>query len=216
MESLLGIIRKVEDGRGFWAWVDYPHTRKLEKQHIKSCMVDITDGRRLSPEQRTAIHATVRDISIYTGVLPEETKEIMKYDFMSVSGCDWFSLSNCDMTTAYRFLQHLIEFCLVWDIPTSSPLIERSPYVEQYIYACLLHKKSCITQKKAELHHVDAVGIGRNRKEILHVGMRAVPLTRGEHNEAHRLGWPAFSEKYHLHAVTLDEELCRVWKLKGE
>ena len=180
-----------------------------------NCTVGITDGRDISPKQRKAIYSTVRDISLYTGFPPEETKEIMKYDFMAASGCGWFSLSDCDMTTAYEFTQHLIEFCLIWDIPTSSPLIERCPDIGRYIYSCLVHKRSCISQKKAELHHVDAVGMGRDRKEILHIGMRTVPLTRKEHNEAHKLGWPTFADKYHLHAITLDEELCRVWGLKG-
>ena len=67
----------------------------------------------------------------------------------------------------------------------------------------------------AELHHVDRVGMGRDRTDILHEGMEALPLCREHHAEAHTMPDAEFFEKYHLDGgVVLDKTLCRIYKLK--
>ena len=73
-----------------------------------------------------------------------------------------------------------------------------------------------MTGKRAELHHVDRVGMGRDRKEIVHLGYRVMPLSRKMHTEAHTIGQKSFEEKYHLFGVKLDESLCKIWNVKGE
>ena len=55
----------------------------------------------------------------------------------------------------------------------------------------------------------------RDRREIVHKGMRVLPLSREKHMEAHTLGRDTFCDKYHIVPVSLDEELCKIWKLKG-
>ena len=46
--------------------------------------------------------------------------------------------------------------------------------------------------------------------------MRALPLCREHHTEAHTSGKSEFLEKYHLQAVKLDKELCGKWRLKAK
>ena len=202
------------DGQSLSIVAPFDQSWILEKQNITDCEIRLNDGRRISAEQRKKIYATFRDISVYTGHTPDEVKALMKYEYIARTGGEYFSLSDADMTTAYEFLCFLIDFCLENDIPCGDSLLERSPDIARYLYKCLVERKCCITGKKAELHHVDAVGRGRNRKDIIHLGMRVLPLVRTMHTEAHNMGNTAFCEKYHVFGMKLDEYLCRIWKVK--
>lgn len=77
---------------------------------------------------------------------------------------------------------------------------------------CLVYKKCCISGKRAELHHVDKVGMGRNRNEITHIGMKALPLSRKYHIEVHTIGQKAFEAKYHVFGVKIDEVIASKYK----
>ncbi|MDR2981237.1 MAG: hypothetical protein LBV12_03210 [Puniceicoccales bacterium] len=211
-----GHISEVIPNEGFYAFVPFSDTYLIEKRQIYDVGVRIDDGRRITNQQRKKIYATMRDISEYTGYEPEQVKAIWKYNFIALTGCDYFSLSDVDVTTANDYLEYLIEFCLEHDIPTEGSLAERSPDIARYIYWCLVHKKCCITQKKAQLHHVDAVGMGRDRKDIIHHGMRVLPLQWKLHREAHDMGKSSFEEKYHVFGIKLDADLCDIWNVKKE
>lgn len=193
-----------------------PDLNKIIKQKVTTCEIRLDDGRTISEDQRNKIYATLKDISAWSGHTLEEIKALCKYDFIEKTGCDYFSFSNVDMTTARNFLTYLVEFCIENNVPCKVSLLERTPDIEQYVYVCLKNKKCCVTGDKAELHHVDAVGMGRDREEIIHQGMRVLPLTRKLHTEAHAIGQQSFLEKYHLVPIRLDEELCQVWHVKGE
>lgn len=190
--------------------------RELLIKQVDEVEIRLNDGRNISGAQRRKIYATMRDISEYTGHTPDQIKALMKYDFIARTGCDYFSLSNVDMTTANEFLNFLIEFCLENNIPTLDSLLERSPDTARYIYACIANKKCCITQKKCQLHHVDAVGQGRNRKDIIHKGMHVLPLYWKLHKEAHDIGKQSFCEKYHVFGIKLDDYLCEIWKVRSK
>ena len=187
----------------------------LLHKNVSKCEVMFDDGRRISADQRKKIYATLRDISQWSGYDPEYAKEIMKYEYISRTGVPYFSLSNTDMTTAREFLQFLIEFCVEQEIPTKDNLIDRSPDISRYIYCCLVFKKCCISGNKAELHHVDAVGRGRDRDKIIHLGYRVMPLSRAYHTEAHTIGQKSFDEKYKVYGIKLDKRLCEIWNVKG-
>ncbi|MCX7774032.1 MAG: putative HNHc nuclease, partial [Clostridia bacterium] len=189
---------------------------KIAKQHITECEIRLDDGRRISADQRKKIYATIRDISLYTGHLPDEIKALAKYDFICKTGHDYFSLSDCDMTTANEFLTYLVDFCLEHDIQTQDNLLDRSPEVARYVYSCLVHKRCAVCGGKAEPHHAeDRIGAGRNRKEVTHFGMRAQPLCRKHHTECHTIGQLTFNDKYHIFGIKMDTDLCRIWKVKG-
>lgn len=184
------------------------------KKNLKECEIRLNDGRTISIDQRKKIYATFNDIAYYSGHVPDEIKDLLKYEFIAKTGCDYFSLSNVDVTTAKDFLQFLIEFCIENDIPTKDNLLERSPDIAKYIYVCTLNKKCCITGGKAELHHEHAVGMGRNRKEIIHEGMYIIPLCREKHSECHIVGQVSFNNKYHIFGIKADKYICDIYKLK--
>lgn len=204
------------DGQALSITAPFDQDWLLVRQQIAECEIRLDDGRQISTDQRKKIYATFRDISVYTGHTPDEVKALMKYEYIARTGSAYFSLSNTDMTTANGFLSFLVDFCLENDIPCSDSLLERSPDVARYLYKCLAEKKCCITGKKAELHHVDAVGRGRDRRDIIHLGMRVLPLTRRLHTEAHNMGNTAFCAKYHVFGIKLDRDLCRIWRVKYE
>lgn len=212
---MIGYIHKY-GGEYLYIVAKYPFSGELARKEITQCEIRLDDGRHISADQRKKIYATMRDISLYTGHTPDEVKALMKYDFISKSGHDYFSLSDTDMTTANQFLNFLIDFCVEFDAPCADSLLERSPDIARYLYKCLIEKKCCITGKKAELHHVDAVGRGRNRKDIIHKGMRVLPLCREMHTLAHNMGRDSFCEKYHIFGIKLDTYLCGIWKVRAE
>lgn len=202
------------DGEVITLRVPFRDTEQMIRKGIRTARVVLDDGRHISVEQRKKLYATFNDIALYTGYVAEEVKELMKCDFIAATGCEAFSLSDVDMSTARAFLEHVIDFCLVWGIPTKDSLLERAPDVARYIYKCAVLKKCCITGGKAELHHLDAVGMGRNRKEIIHVGMEVIPLSAKLHIEAHKIGKLSFCEKYHVFGIKADNEICKIYRLK--
>lgn len=216
MDEAVGYVTDIVENESFSLIVPFEKTYLLDKRQITECSVRIDDGRSISALQRKHIYATFNDIAKYTGYTPDETKQVMKYSYIALTGQKEFSLSDCSMTVARDFLEYLIEFCIEEGIPTKDNLIERSPDISRYIYCCLANKTCCITGEKAkvQLHHVDAVGMGRNRKDIIHHGMRVMPLRWDLHAEAHRIGQKSFDEKYKVFGIKLDEYLCKIWKVK--
>lgn len=176
------------------------------------------DMRRISPEQRRKAYALMGEIAAWSGDTPENVKAALKMDFrlkaLESMGKRLFSLSDCDLTTARLFITYLIDFMLENDVPSSRPLAEYADDVERYVYACLIHKKCAVCGRKAELHHADRVGMGRDRREICHIGMQALPLCREHHQEAHQNGDAALLKKYHLDTVAIDERIAKANGLK--
>ena len=108
-----------------------------------------------------------------------------------------------------------MRFIVDWDIPTRFPLLDMVDDVGDYLYSCLAHKKCCITGRPAQLHHIDRVGAGRDRTDIVHEGMEVLPLSPEMHQLAHTMPDSEFFERYHLPGgIILDKTLCKVWHLK--
>lgn len=192
----------------------------LTKRGYSECLVQMVDSRPLSDKQRRTCYALLREIADYVGEGTNRTKEYMKLKFLAddfgETADSIFSLSNAPMSLVCAFQRYLVRFILDWDIPCKFPLLNFVDDVADYIYGCLINKKCCVCGGKADLHHVDHVGIGRDREEIIHEGMEVMPLCREHHTECHTLGQKTFNEKYHFDGgVTIDRTLCRIYRLKG-
>lgn len=193
----------------------------MTRREYKECLVQPIDSRPLSDKQRRMCYALLREIAAYTGDSEQQTKELFKIKFLAdelvETGETIFSLSNAPMSLVCAFQRYLIRFILDWDVPCSIPLLEYVDDIDDYVYGCMVNKKCCVCGKPAELHHVDRVGMGRNRDEIIHEGMEALPLCREHHNEIHRVGEGVFLPHYHLNGgVILDKTLCRIYGLKAK
>ena len=180
------------------------------------------DARMRSPEQTRKAWALMGEIAEYQGqgkddVYREQSTAFTLKHLELLQG-QLFHLSTATVSTARAFINLLIEIILEYGIPTKEPLYGLCDDIPRYVYACLMNKKCAVCGKKTELHHVDAVGMGRNRREIDHIGMRALPLCGGidgHHEEAHRIGNRAFLDKYHLEPITIDANIAKKYHLKG-
>ena len=191
----------------------------MTKREFKECLVQPIDSRPLSDKQRRACYALLREISDYTGMSQEQTKELMKIKFLAEELQETadriFSLSNAPMSLVCAFQRFRVRFILDWDIPCGFPLLNFVDDINDYVYSCLVNKKCCVCGARADLHHVDHVGMGRNRNEIIHEGMKALPLCREHHTEVHAIGQDSFQQKYHLNdGIEVDRTIAKIYKLK--
>ena len=178
------------------------------------------DNRCISAEQRRKAWALMTEIAAYQGqdkedVYREQSAAFSIKNFESLQG-HLFHLSTATVSEARDFINLLIEIIIEYGIPTKEPLYGLCDDLERYTYACLMNKKCAVCGKKTELHHVDHVGLGYNRREINHIGMRCLPLCREHHMEAHSIGQTAFDNKYHLEPIAIDEQIARKYGLKRE
>lgn len=179
----------------------------------KEVEILLEDGRSLSPEQRRKAYALEGDIARWAGYYGKEDRAFLhvalKELHMVKQGVDEFSLSNCDMTTARQYINTLIDFVLEHEVPCIDLLLNRTDDIGAYLYSCLYHRRCAICGDKADVHHTSAIGMGRNRKKINHVGMLAMALCRKHHQEAHERGQEPFNELYHVYGIKLDENLVK-------
>lgn len=207
-----------ETDRGINIFVPFPERiDKLYGCH-ESVGVEFVDKRRISAKQRKKAYVLISYIAAWWGYTPVEAmKEMLKLMFVGEAETlrRSFSLSNCDMTTARLFISYLIDFCLLHGVDVGEPLYQLAEDIPRYVWACLMNKRCAVCGRKAELHHVDAVGMGRNRKEICHIGMRALPLCREHHTEIHSIGQEDFLRRYIIEPVRIDERIAKVYRLKA-
>ena len=185
------------------------------------------DSRTISPEQRRKAWALIGEISAAYGYLSAGDREqlnadlkrqflIQRMDELTAEAIKRFSLSDCDQTTARLYITYLIDFVIEHDIPTKEMTAELCEDIEAYVYQCVMHKRCCICRKPADLHHVDRVGMGRNRDDIVHVGMEAITLCRDHHREAHDHGDARLLERYHLEPITITDEIAMKLNLRRQ
>ena len=214
---LLGeVVEKRDDG--ITVFVPFRHNKKRPEGYQPTVGVELVDERHISADQRKKAYVLISYIAAWWGYTPLECmKEMLKLMFVGEAETlrRSFSLSNCDMTTARLFITYLIDFCLLHGVDVGEPLYQLSEDIPRYVWACLMNKRCAVCGRKAELHHVDAVGMGRNRKEICHIGMRALPLCREHHTEIHSIGQEDFLRRYIIEPVRIDERIAKVYRLKA-
>lgn len=189
--------------------------REMLQKQVNCIEIRLTDGREISADQRKKIFAIIRDISVWCGHEPEYIRAYTEFDYRLQKNLEPFSLSNCDMSTAKEYINYLIDFCFYHNVPTKDTLLNETDEISKYLYLCLEHRKCAVCNAKADIHHVDKVGAGRDRTKIGHKGLKAIALCRIHHQEAHQIG-NAFFEKYHIYGIKLDDYLCEKLNLRKE
>ena len=181
-----------------------PHERigrELAQKQVHEIELRIVDGRTISAEQRRKIYAIIRDIAFWCGDNPEWIKEYFKFNFCGEFGIEYFSLSDCEKSVARDFISYLRD-----------TLLNVTDDIGRYLYSCLENRKCAICNAPGEVHHVDRIGMGRDREQIVHIGLKAICLCRKHHDEAHRHEKELF-DKYKIYGIELDEYLCTKLKL---
>lgn len=175
----------------------------LLKKGIRTAEMRLDDGRHISVAQRKKIYATIRDIADYTGYMPEEEKEWLKYLHISRTGDAYFSLSTCSMDIAREFINTILEYAIEHGIPLSERGVERADDIGKYLFYCIKHKKCAVCGRDGEIHHVDAIGMGRDRRTVDDSSCRKLCLCRTHHTIAHQRGMRAFEQMYHVYGIAL-------------
>ena len=195
----------------------YRDWRMYLKRGYQTCEILLEDGRIISDQQRKSIYAMIREIADYTGMSVSEAKEAMKAKYLEsdLEGeLDGFSLKDCSVSVAAGFQRFLVRFMIDFNVPAGTSLLQYADDQADYLYSCLMNRRCCICGKPSDLHHLDAVGMGRNRREIVHEGMRVLPLCRIHHTEIHSTGKLTFMKKYHIDkGLVLDRFLCQLYGL---
>lgn len=191
----------------------------MTHREIKECYIDFIDGRKLSDKQRRMCYSLINAIAEWSGSSTQDIKEAFKMEFwadkIDTLAEKVFSLSNAPMSLIAEFQKFLINFILENDVPLKYSLLNYVDDIDNYVYMCLIHKKCCICGKKADLHHVDSVGMGNDRTEVQNEGRKALSLCREHHTEIHATGINEFLEKYHINGgIPIDKTIMKIYKLK--
>lgn len=187
---------------------DVDLSQYIVEKNARYAEIRIDDGRTITSLQRRKAYATIRDISSWTGYLPEEQKEWLKYLYIERTGNPYFSLSDCSMDTAREFINIILDYALEEGIPLSERGIERTDDIGRYLYSCIKNKRCAVCGRPGEIHHVDAIGAGRDRRHVDDSGYRKICLCREHHTAAHQRGMKAFEQMYHVYGIVVQEDIA--------
>ncbi len=191
----------------------------LVHRKVKEVYIDPIDSRPLSDKQRRMCYALIKAIADWSGSSSEDVKQAFKMEFwaeqIDTLADKIFSLSNAPMSLVAEFQRFLVKFIIENDVPLNFPLIGYVDDIAHYTYMCVIHRKCAVCGRRAELHHVDAVGMGNDRDKVQHLGREVISLCRAHHTEMHTLGKQGFCGKYHLDGgVTADRTILKIYGLK--
>lgn len=222
MIRLEGKIRDAGDG---YIDIRVPYTTEYVRQQMDKAIVFLPDGRKHSIDQHGKVWALIGEIALWAGYKAHDSNQVnsmlkrdfllQRFDRLSAAAIKEFSMSDVDVSTASLYIDWLVDFVLENNIPTKRPVTELCEDVQAAVYSAMMHKRCICCGKKADLHHVDRVGMGNDRREICHIGMRALPLCREHHQEAHQHGDAALIDRYHLKPVEIDEKIAKKYKVGG-
>lgn len=178
------------------------------KQPTVELLVD--DGRHITPDQRKKIYALLGDYYLYTGYSLDEAKLFFKSMVADFFHTRMFSLSDCSETIASQMITTMLEFFFFEDIPFHTKIWDSLSDDFPRVMMCIKTKRCAICLKEhADIHHVTAVGMGRNRNKINHVGMYIEPLCRVHHTIFHTIGAKNFMAKYHIKPIKVTPEIAK-------
>lgn len=190
--------------------------RRLIKANIGQLIeLRFDDGRQISADQRKKIFALLHEIDRWCGnYIMDLTERQMKYMFLSQQGMyEEFSLSDCSLEMASRFIEFLLGFCFAYEVPIASKVIDSIREQYGWDMYCLKYHCCMICGAHADIAHVHAVGIGRNRNYISNVGNYVMALCRKHHQEQHNVGIKTFMMDNQLKGIRVTPEIQKMLKI---
>ena len=214
---------QIVDADAKYLTIRVPYTPEYVRQDMKKAVVFLQDGRKHSIDQHGKVWALIGEIALWAGYKARESSEVnallkadflqKRFDSLSAAAIKAFSMSDVDVSTASLYIQWLVDFVLENNIQTKRPVTELCEDVQAAVYSAAVHKRCIVCGKRADLHHVDRIGMGGDRHDMCHIGMRALPMCREHHQEAHQHGDAALMEKYHLEPIVIDERIAKIYRL---
>lgn len=195
--------------------VDLLELARLSDDDSIVAEIRFNDNRIISAEQRKKAWALIGDISRWSGYSMSEASEQMKIQYMLEADIDFFSLSDCSVSTAREFISYMIEFAFKWDIPFKDKGITLTDDENKFLWLCIKHRKCVVCGKKADVHHVDAVGMGRDRRTVNNTENRLMAVCREHHNAIEYIGQEEFDRVNHVQGILLNARDLKEFRIQG-
>lgn len=180
------------------------------------CEVKAIDPFLITDKQRRKVFALCNDIEAYTGQPREYMREMFQDYITFLNGYDKrLSLSNCSRGQARELIEVILDWVFHNNIPLNYKTSDLLKNDKAFLYWSTVNRNCVICGKPhSDLAHRYAVGKGRNRNKINHVGNQVLTLCRSHHTEQHQIGMDTFNKKYHLTDswVDVDERLNKMLK----
>lgn len=178
--------------------------------------VQVVDPFRITDKQRRKIFALVKDIEAHTGQPMDYMRHLFIEYVRTYYGYDKrISLSDCTRTQASQIIEVTLDWIFHNDIPLAYKTNDLLKSDKSFLYWSTVNRNCVICSKPhSDLAHRYAVGKGRNRNKINHVGNQVLALCRNHHTEQHQIGMDTFNKKYHLTDswVDVDDRLNKILK----
>lgn len=174
-------------------------------------LIVFKDKRKLSDRQRAFYRALLNNIFKWCGEGTNELHEFFKEEYFletgeRISTKDNSKNSKSDMN---KLLEIVIDFMFEFDVPFAKGYELLPKEDNWYLYQCCKHRKCAICGKKSDIHHVNAVGMGSNRKKVDNRWREFLSVCRKHHVEVETIGNEAFFDKYKVKGIKLDEDLIK-------
>ena len=178
--------------------------------------VQIVDPFKITDKQRRKIFALVKDIEAHTGQPMDYMRHMFIEYVRTYYGYDKrISLSDFTRTQASQIIEVTLDWIFHNDIPLAYKTSDLLKQDKSFLYWATVNRNCVICGKPhSDLAHRYAVGKGRNRNKINHVGNQVLALCRDHHTEQHQIGTDTFNNKYHLTDswVDVDDRLNKMLK----
>lgn len=187
-----------------------PLAAQMELDNGGSVDVDIKilDKRVITTQQRKFIFALMNEYEFYTGTNAEWFRMLMQNYNGILRDIEVESLSTCSVEYANGLIDTVISYFIDNEIPLGKTIDEyKYNFNAKQTYTMVLKRSCVICGDRADIHHIDAIGMGNNRDKVTHIGKRILPLCRTHHNEIHAMGNDKFINHYHLETITIDKKL---------
>lgn len=183
--------------------------------------IGFDDGRSATRDQKAKAHALIGEIDTWCGnYMHDVTEAQLKYEFMGRNHMiEPFSMASCSVQLARKWITFLLDFCFENKVPFTSATFDAIHEQYSWDMDCLKYRQCMICGQHADIAHVYAVGMGRDRSKINHIGNYVMALCRQHHQEQHRVGIETFMRRNQLKGVKVTPEIAKMLKLgnwKGE
>ena len=100
-----------------------------------------------------------------------------------------------------------MEHAITTGVPLTAAGVERTDDIGRYLYYCIKAKKCCVCGKPGEIHHVDTIGMGNDRRKVDDSEYRKMCLCREHHTMWHNLGDERFQKMYKVYGIVIKDQL---------
>ena len=153
----------------------------------------LTDPKRKTLRQINFFHALCADIGSFMGESAANVKEKIK------QAAEVESVADSDRNVMADLIDYTIEFCKEHEVPLKQKTVQQMD-AEHHVEICMHYKVCLICGRPADIHHLEAIGMGRDRDKVdaTFPSLRKIPLCRRHHVEIETTGVNHFMEKYLL------------------